>query len=102
MSDGQPVGLAPVIDVVGSDQLPRAWHVLNYGIGISRQVLPHMACKHATVGVKSSAGSGADDQHDRFPLIELLSGRRDGGDKNESQSDYKPKQARNYDRHKTP
>jgi hypothetical protein len=99
MADGQAVGLCPTIQVVGRYELPGTGHVLNHDIGISRQVFPKVARKHAAIGIESSPSGGADDQNDRLPLVEVLRRRRDRGDQCESQSDYKLEQEREYQRH---
>src|SRR5215470_1459461 len=98
MSDGQTIGLSSVIQMIGCNQLPCTGHVLNDGIGISRDVFPNMTREHTAVGVKSAPGSGADDYHNRFSFVELLSRRR-GSKKHESQSEYDIKQAQDCDRH---
>jgi hypothetical protein len=53
-------------------ELPGAWHVLHDNARIAGQMFADVARHHATVGIESPAGSGADEHHDGFASEELL------------------------------
>ena len=57
-----------IVQMIGSDELPGARHVLDDNARIAGQMFADMARHHAAVSVESAAGSGADEHYEVFPL----------------------------------
>ena len=79
MADGQTVRRRSIEQMIGGDELPGARHVLHDNTRTTRKMFAEMARHHATIGIESAAGSGADNHHDGFPVEELLGRGRNGG-----------------------
>src|SRR6185295_17385444 len=72
MADGQTIARRSIVQMIGGDELPGAWHVLHDNARIAGQMFADVARQHAAVGIESPAGSGADEHHDGFASEEFL------------------------------
>src|ERR1051325_5426551 len=85
--------------MICGDQLAGPGHVLNDRAGITRNVFSKMAPKHPAIGVKSSAGSGSDNDCDRLSSVKLLRGCGNRREDRKAKYNDESEQVRISDRH---
>src|SRR6266496_5921433 len=69
-AQGQPVGLGDIVDMIGSDHPTCTRHVLHEDRRVAGDVLAHATRIRARKKIMRIAGQVADDDANRFPLIE--------------------------------
>ena len=53
MADGQTIARRSIVQMIGGDELPGAWHVLHDNARIAGQMFADVARHHAAVGIES-------------------------------------------------